>query len=283
MTSSPINEFFDPEWNKLIKPCYLKLRRYDDKSLEAKNLNTINQKTDSKQTDQPSTSFVNPFFQQKPVGLSQPKPGLSQPKPGPSQPKPGSAESKPGSSQPKPDIRLDIKPLSIPLTDIKDLQKEQMKSLNQIKVEETTLDLSPSTAAAKPNSSEELYNKPGPARKRKRGRVIFNPRKRTKSQTKPCPKSKTSLDLKIENPIEEAVETYDDIGEIDSSPGSSRHPSRASSTSRSITPSSRPCPKSKTSLNFIEKPNEHLIHYGHGRFQKEDDFLNLNTPKLQIE
>ena len=209
---------------------------------------------------------------------------------------------------------------------ISDLQKEQIRSLNQIKVEATTLDLSSATET-KPNSTEELYNKPGPARKRKRGRVIFNPRKRTKSQTKPCPKSKTILDL-IENPIEEAVETYDDIGEIDSSPGSSRHPSRASSTSRSITPS-RPCPKSKTSLNLIEKPtppevitiklehslsenaaihfcldcegcksrhcthqnharkiikrpNEHLLHYAHGRFQKEDDFLNLK-PKLQIE
>jgi len=132
----------------------------------------------------------------------------------------------------------------------------------------------------------------------------------------------------LEKPIEEAVETYDDIGEIDSSPGSSRHPSRASSTSRSITPS-RPCPKSKTNLNLIEKPtppevttiklehsssenatihfcldcegcksrhcthenharkiikrpNEHLLHYAHGRFQKADAFLNLK-PKLQIE
>ena len=31
----------EAEWNKLIKPCYLKLRRYDDKSLEAKSKLTI--------------------------------------------------------------------------------------------------------------------------------------------------------------------------------------------------------------------------------------------------
>jgi hypothetical protein len=206
-----------------------------------------------------------------------------------------------------------------------DLQKEQIKLLNEIKVEATTLDLSP-TAAAKPNSSEEL-RKPGPARKRKRGKTVFAPRKRTKSQTKPCPKSKTKLDL-IEKPKEEAVETYDDIGDIDSSPGSSRHPSRSSSTSRSFTPS-RPCPKSKSGLDLIEnptppevisiklehsssenatihfcldcegcksrhcthenharkiikRPNEHILNYNHGRFQKEADFLNLK-PKLQIE
>ena len=41
MTSSPVDETFNPEWNKLIKPCYLKLRRYDDKSLEAKSKLTI--------------------------------------------------------------------------------------------------------------------------------------------------------------------------------------------------------------------------------------------------
>ena len=88
--------------------------------------NIIKQKTDSKQTDQPSTSFVNPFFQQKPVVLSQPKPGSSQHKPESLQPKPESSQPKPESSQPKPvflqpksDIRLDMKPLSIPLTDIK--------------------------------------------------------------------------------------------------------------------------------------------------------------------
>ena len=75
--------------------------------------------SDSKQTDQPSTSFVNPFFQQKPAGLSQPKPGSSLLKPGPLQPKPDSSQPKPGSSQLKTDIRLDMKPLSIPLTDIK--------------------------------------------------------------------------------------------------------------------------------------------------------------------
>ena len=74
------------------------------------DLTIIKQKTDSKQTDQPSTSIANPFFQQNP--------GLSQPKPGPSQPKPDSSQPKPGSSQPKPDIRLDMK-ISIPLTDIK--------------------------------------------------------------------------------------------------------------------------------------------------------------------
>ena len=73
------------------------------------DLNIIKQKTDSKQTDQPSTSFVNPFFQQKP--------GLSQPKPGPLQPKTDSSQPKPGSSQPKPEIRLGK--ISIPLTDIK--------------------------------------------------------------------------------------------------------------------------------------------------------------------
>merc|ERR1711956_192462 len=115
------------------------MRISEIKSLEAKNLTINKQKTDSKQTDQPSTNFVNPYFQQNP--------GLSQPKPGPSQPKPGS-------SQLKPDIRLDMK-ISIPLTDIKDLQKEQIRSLNHIKVEETTLDLSSATAS-KPNSSEEL-------------------------------------------------------------------------------------------------------------------------------
>ena len=37
MTSSPVDETFNPEWNKLIKPCYLKLRRYDDKTLETKS------------------------------------------------------------------------------------------------------------------------------------------------------------------------------------------------------------------------------------------------------
>ena len=37
--------------------------------------------------------------------------------------------------------------------------------------------------------------------------------------------------------MEEAVETYDNIGEIDTSPDSSRHPSRASSSNRSMTPS----------------------------------------------
>ena len=36
--------------------------------------------------------------------------------------------------------------------------------------------------------------------------------------------------------MEEAVETYDNIGEIDTSPDSSRHPSRASSSNRSMTP-----------------------------------------------
>ena len=41
MTSSPVDETFNPEWNKLIKPCFLKLRRYDDKSLEAKSKLTI--------------------------------------------------------------------------------------------------------------------------------------------------------------------------------------------------------------------------------------------------
>ena len=41
MTSSPVDETFNPEWNKLIKPCYLKLRRYDDKSLETKSKLTI--------------------------------------------------------------------------------------------------------------------------------------------------------------------------------------------------------------------------------------------------
>ena len=37
--------------------------------------------------------------------------------------------------------------------------------------------------------------------------------------------------------LEEAVETYDNIGEIDTSPDSSRQPSRASSSNRSMTPS----------------------------------------------
>ena len=37
--------------------------------------------------------------------------------------------------------------------------------------------------------------------------------------------------------MEEAVETYDNIGEIDTSPDSSRHPSRASSSNRSMTSS----------------------------------------------
>ena len=37
MTSSPTVIDQEAEWNKLIKPCYLKLRRYDDKSLEAKS------------------------------------------------------------------------------------------------------------------------------------------------------------------------------------------------------------------------------------------------------
>ena len=78
--------------------------------------------------------------------------------------------------------------------------------------------------------------------------------------------------------MEEAVETYDNIGEIDTSPDSSRHPSRASSSSRSMTPS----PMDETAIDQEAEWNK-LIKPCYVKLMRRSDVKSLEAKsKLTI-
>ena len=78
--------------------------------------------------------------------------------------------------------------------------------------------------------------------------------------------------------MEEAVETYDNIGEIDTSPDSSRHPSRASSSNRSMTPS----PMDETAIDQEAEWNK-LIKPCYVKLMRRSDVKSLEAKsKLTI-